>query len=76
MHAEIKIVCHLLIWGAEVEKISFSFTHEISPIFCTIPKMFLFLNVGRGSKLALANSQNASDFDNLRVRKISSSKHL
>ena len=76
MHAEIKIVCHLLIWGAEVEEISFSFTHEMSPIFCTIPNMFLFLNVGRGSKFTLTNSQNASDFDNLRVRKISTSKHL
>ena len=28
------------------------------------------------SKLTLANSQNASDFDNLRVRKISTSKRL
>ena len=28
------------------------------------------------SKLTLANSQNASDFDELRVRKISTSKHL
>ena len=30
----------------------------------------------QGSKLTLANSQNASDFDNLRVRKISTSKRL
>ena len=30
----------------------------------------------QGSKLTLANSQNASDFDNLRVRKISPSKRL
>ena len=30
----------------------------------------------QGSKLALANLQNVSDFDNLRVRKISTSKHL
>ena len=28
------------------------------------------------SKLTLANSQNASDFDKMRVRKISTSKHL
>ena len=32
--------------------------------------------VRQGSKLALANLQNACDFDNLRVRKISTSKHL
>ena len=31
---------------------------------------------GQGSKVTLANSQNASDFDNLRVRKISTSKRL
>ena len=30
----------------------------------------------QGSKLTLVNSQNASDFDNLRVRKISTSKRL
>ena len=30
----------------------------------------------QGSKLTLANSQNVSDFDNLRVRKISTSKRL
>ena len=30
----------------------------------------------QGSKLTLANSHNASDFDNLRVRKISTSKRL
>ena len=30
----------------------------------------------QGSKLTLANSWNASDFDNLRVRKISTSKRL
>ena len=30
----------------------------------------------QGSKLTLANSQNASGFDNLRVRKISASKRL
>ena len=30
----------------------------------------------QGSKLTLANSQNASDFDKLRVRKISTSKRL
>ena len=30
----------------------------------------------QGSKLTLANSQNASDFDNLRVRKTSTSKRL
>ena len=30
----------------------------------------------QGSKLTLANSQNASDFDNVRVRKISTSKRL
>ena len=30
----------------------------------------------QGSKLALANSQNASNFDNLRMRKISTSKRL
>ena len=30
----------------------------------------------QGSKLTLANSRNASDFDNLRVRKISTSKRL
>ena len=31
---------------------------------------------GQGSKLTLANSQNASAFDNLRVRKIATSKRL
>ena len=31
---------------------------------------------GQGSKLTLANSQNVSDFDELRVRKISTSKCL
>ena len=30
----------------------------------------------QGSKLTLTNSQNASDFDNVRVRKISTSKRL
>ena len=30
----------------------------------------------QGSKLTLANSQNTSDFDNLRVRKISIRKRL
>ena len=30
----------------------------------------------QGSKLTLANLQNASDFDNLRVTKISTSKRL
>ena len=30
----------------------------------------------QGSKLTLADSQNGSDFDNLRVRKISISKNL
>ena len=30
----------------------------------------------QGSKLTLANLQNASDFDNLRVRKLSTSKRL
>ena len=30
----------------------------------------------QGSKLTLANSQNASDFDKLRVRKIYTSKRL
>ena len=34
------------------------------------------LSVIQGSKLTLANSQNASDFDNLRVSKISTSKRL
>ena len=40
---------------------------------------FLFIQkyrVLQGSKLTLANSQNASDFDDLRVRKISTSKRL
>ena len=32
--------------------------------------------INQGSKLTLANSQSASDFDNLRVRKISTSKRL
>ena len=32
--------------------------------------------LAQGSKLMLANSQNASDFDNLRVRKTSTSKSL
>ena len=32
--------------------------------------------LSQGSKLTLVNSQNASDFDNLRVRKISTSKRL
>ena len=36
----------------------------------------LVLLLSQGSKLTLANSQNASDFDNLRVRKISTSKRL
>ena len=31
---------------------------------------------GQGSKLTLANSQNASAFDNLRVRKMATSKRL
>ena len=30
----------------------------------------------QGSKLTLANSQNASDFDNLRVKKMSTNKRL
>ena len=30
----------------------------------------------QGSKLTLANSQNASDFDDLRVKKITTSKRL
>ena len=30
----------------------------------------------QGSKLTFANSQNASDFDNLQVRKISTGKRL
>ena len=33
-------------------------------------------NDAQGSKLMLANSQNVGDFDNLRVRKISTSKRL
>jgi len=32
--------------------------------------------LAQGSKLTFANSQNASDFDNLLVRKISTSKRL
>ena len=35
-----------------------------------------FHSINQGSKLTLANSQSASDFDNLRVRKISTSKRL
>ena len=35
-----------------------------------------FGNDAQGSKLMLANSQNVGDFDNLRVRKISTSKRL
>ena len=35
-----------------------------------------FDNDAQGSKLMLANSQNVGDFDNLRVRKISTSKRL
>ena len=34
------------------------------------------LSAFQGSKLTLANSQNAIDFDNLRVRKMSSRKSL
>ena len=34
------------------------------------------LTRSKARKLALANSQNASDFDNLRMRKISTSKRL
>ena len=34
------------------------------------------LSVCQDSKLTLANSQNARDFDKVRVRKISTSKHL
>ena len=36
----------------------------------------LITTAPQGSKLTLANSQNVSDFDNLRVRKISTSKHV
>ena len=32
--------------------------------------------LSQGSKLTLVNSQNGGDFDNLRVRKISTSKRL
>ena len=39
-------------------------------------KKLSYLSVIQGSKLTLANSQNASDFDNLRVSKISTSKRL
>ena len=35
-----------------------------------------FDNDAQGSKLMLADSQNVGDFDNLRVRKISTSKRL
>ena len=40
------------------------------------PKNLISFILIQGSKLTLANSQNASDFDNLRVRKISTSKRL
>ena len=38
--------------------------------------LFIYQHILQGSKLTLANSQNVSDFDNLRVRKISTSKRL
>ena len=52
-------------------------------VYCAFPPRYStsafhyphFYN-GQDSKLTLANSQNASDFDNLRVRKISTSKRL
>ena len=46
---------------------------NILPLFTEIKKNYCF---SQGSKLTLANSQNASAFDNLRVRKIATSKRL
>ena len=63
-------------WGPKL------FLGEPPPTDLALVEMYIytqqyefFLGI-QGSKLTLANSQNASDFDNLRVRKISTSKRL
>ena len=48
-------------------------SQKLCCFFLSLPLIFIFL---QGSKLTLANSQNASDFDNVRVRKISTNKLL
>ena len=55
-----------------MEEISYVLT-KIVLFFLSLPLIFIFL---QGSKLTLANSQNASDFDNVQVRKISTNKLL
>ena len=61
------------------KKIFFEGNHIIfgtksTEVFLNFP--FQFQDFNQGSKLKLANWQNASDFVNLQVRKISTSKHL
>ena len=55
-----------------MKEISYVLT-KIVLFFLSLPLIFIFL---QGSKLTLAKSQNASDFDNVRVRKISTNKLL
>ena len=54
-----------------MDEISYVLTKIV--FFFSLPLIFIFL---QGSKLTLANSQNASEFDNVRVRKISTNKLL
>ena len=55
-----------------MEEISYV-VKKIVLFFLSLPLIFIFL---QDSKLTLANSQSASDFDNVRLRKISTNKLL
>ena len=48
---------------------SLKFAHVLFRVVSSINVSWVLIASNQGSKLTLANSQNASDFDNLRVRK-------
>ena len=65
------------IWSTQKGKLSRN-NAIVSQFFwrCDRDHALILILMIQGSKLTLANSQNVSDFDNLRVRKISTSKRL
>ena len=76
-HKSFKILIKVTLFNVNL----FCFQHCLNipvfqPIICLKFANIPHLELLQGSKLTLANSQNASDFDNLGERKISTSKHL